>query len=69
MRGELAPLLAPTLIVVGSEDGPSRRASDALAEALPQARLVVVPGAGHVVNLQKPDEVSAAMHEFVDGLG
>jgi pimeloyl-ACP methyl ester carboxylesterase len=68
MRGDLATLRAPVLIVVGSEDGPSRRASDALAEALPQARLVVVPGAGHVVNLQKPDEVSAAMHEFVDGL-
>ena len=68
MRGELATLRAPVLIVVGSEDGPSRRACDALADALPQARLVVVPGAGHVVNLQKPDEVSAAMHEFVDGL-
>ena len=68
MRGELAALRAPTLIVVGSEDGPSRHASDALAAALPQARLIVVPGAGHVVNLQKPDEVSAALHEFVDGL-
>jgi pimeloyl-ACP methyl ester carboxylesterase len=69
MRGDLATLHAPVLIVVGSEDGPSRRASDALAEALARARLVVVPGAGHVVNLQKPDEVSAAIHEFVDGLG
>jgi len=69
MRGDLATVRVPTLIVVGSEDGPSRRASEALAEALPQARLVVVPGAGHVVNLQKPDEVGAAMHEFVDGLG
>jgi pimeloyl-ACP methyl ester carboxylesterase len=68
MRGDLAALRAPTLIVVGSEDGPSRRASDALAAALPQARLIVVPGAGQVVNLQKPDEVSAALHEFVDGL-
>jgi pimeloyl-ACP methyl ester carboxylesterase len=69
MRDDLAKLRAPVLIVVGSEDGPSRRASEALVEALPQARLVVVPGAGHVVNLQKPEEVSAAMHEFVDGLG
>jgi len=69
MRGDLATVRVPTLIVVGSEDGPSRRASEALAEVLPQARLVVVPGAGHVVNLQKPDEVGAAMHEFVDGLG
>jgi len=61
MRDDLVKLRAPVLVVVGSEDAPSRRASDALAEALPQSRLVVVPGAGHVVNLQKPDEVSAAV--------
>ena len=62
-------MLAPALVIVGSEDGPSRRASEALAAVLPTMRLVVVPGAGHVVNLQKPEEVSAAMHEFLDGLG
>jgi pimeloyl-ACP methyl ester carboxylesterase len=69
MRAELARLRAPALVVVGSEDGPSLRASRALADAVPQARLVVVPGAGHVVNLQNPDDVSAAMREFLDGLG
>jgi pimeloyl-ACP methyl ester carboxylesterase len=69
MRAELARLRAPVLVVVGSEDGPSLRASRALAAAVPQTRLVVVPGAGHVVNLQNPDEVSAAMREFLDGLG
>jgi pimeloyl-ACP methyl ester carboxylesterase len=68
MRDDLATLRAPVLVVVGSEDAPSRRASDELAEALPRSRVVVVPGAGHVVNLQKPDEVSAAMHEFIDSL-
>ena len=57
------------LVVVGSEDGPSLRTSRALVVALPHARLVVVPRAGHVVNLQKPDEVSAAMREFLDGIG
>jgi pimeloyl-ACP methyl ester carboxylesterase len=69
LRPALEAIRCPVLVVVGSEDGPSRRACDALAAAIPQARLVVVPGAGHVVNLQKPDEVSAAMHEFLDGLG
>jgi pimeloyl-ACP methyl ester carboxylesterase len=68
MRDALAGVRCPTLIVVGSDDGPSRKASEALAEALPDVRLVVVPGAGHVVNLQRPDEVSAAMREFLDGL-
>jgi pimeloyl-ACP methyl ester carboxylesterase len=69
MRADLARVRVPVLIVVGSDDGPSLRASRALAEAMPHAKLVVVPGAGHVVNLQKPDDVSAAMHGFVDGLG
>ncbi len=69
MRADLAQLRTPVLIVVGSDDGPSLRASRALADAIPHAKLVVVPGAGHVVNLQKPDDVSAAMHGFVDGLG
>jgi pimeloyl-ACP methyl ester carboxylesterase len=69
MRAELATLRVPVLIVVGSEDGPSRRACDALAGAVQYPRVVVVPGAGHVVNLQNPDEVSAALQEFLDGLG
>jgi pimeloyl-ACP methyl ester carboxylesterase len=69
MRAALASLRCPTLVVVGSDDAPSRRASEALAAVVPHARLVVVPGAGHVVNLQKPDEVSAALREFLDGLG
>jgi 2-succinyl-6-hydroxy-2,4-cyclohexadiene-1-carboxylate synthase len=68
MRADLAHVRMPVLIVVGSEDGPSLRASRALAGAIPHAKLVVVPDAGHVVNLQKPDEVSAAIHAFVDGL-
>jgi len=43
--------------------------SRAAADRFEGAELVIVPGAGHVVNLQKPDEVSAALHEFLDGLG
>lgn len=68
MGAEVAHIACPVLIVVGSDDGPSRGACDALVTALPQARLAVIPGAGHVVNLQKPDEVSALMREFLDGL-
>jgi len=68
MRAALAAVRCPTLVVVGAEDGPSLGACRLLAAALAHARLVVIPGAGHVVNLQKPDEVSAVMREFLDGL-
>ena len=68
ITGALATVRAPARVIVGSEDGPSLRASRALAVAMPHATLVVVPGAGHVVNLQKPNAVSAAMREFLDRL-
>ena len=42
---------APVLVVVGDEDAASRPTAHALAAALPDARLEVIPGAGHVVNL------------------
>ena len=69
MQSELARITCPVLVVVGAQDGPSLRACHALAAAMAQARLAVIPEAGHVVNLQNPDEVSALMREFLDGLG
>lgn len=56
----------PVLVIVGSEDhdslGPSRR----LAELLPNAELVIVPGAGHVVNLSAPQAFNEALAKFLD---
>ena len=37
--------------------------------ALPSARLVVVPDAGHVVNLQQQAAFNDALTAFVDDLG
>jgi pimeloyl-ACP methyl ester carboxylesterase len=69
MGADLARLRCPILVLVGSEDGPSLRACRTLGQALPHARVIEIPGAGHVVNLQNPAEVSAAMRTFLDGLG
>ena len=66
---ELAPALAglrvPALVIVGAEDRGSLEPSRQLANALPDARLVVIPGAGHVVNLQAPKEFNAALLDFL----
>ncbi len=66
---ELAPALrrleAPVLIVVGERDASSLAASRALAALLPRARFVVVPDAGHVVNLQRPEAFNAALLAFL----
>jgi len=53
-RAELARIEAPALVVAGALDAASRGPSEALAAALPHARLELVEGAGHVVNLARP---------------
>lgn len=58
----------PTLLVVGADDSPSLAASRELAESLPRAELRVVPGAGHVVNLQKPKEFNESLADFLSGI-
>jgi pimeloyl-ACP methyl ester carboxylesterase len=68
----LAPRLArlehPVLVVSGEGDPASRAAGRALAERLPHARLVEIPGAGHVVNLARPDAFNAALEAFLERL-
>jgi pimeloyl-ACP methyl ester carboxylesterase len=68
LAGSLRPLALPTLVVAGARDAVSRGPCEKLAAALPRAELVVVPDAGHVVNLEARDAVSAALREFLDRL-
>jgi len=69
---DLAPTLAavriPTLVIVGARDRLSLDASRALARALPNAELVEIPDAGHLVNLARPTEFNAAVAAFLDAL-
>ena len=52
---QLRRLQVPTLVVVGEHDALLRGASEALAEAIPDARLVVLPGGGHSPQVEVPD--------------
>lgn len=69
----LAPALGrlerPVLVVVGARDRGSRAPSERLARLLPRARLVVVPEAGHVVNLQRPEAFNAAVRQWLEAEG
>jgi pimeloyl-ACP methyl ester carboxylesterase len=69
LAAELAKLDVPVLVIAGSNDGESLPPSEQLAQLLPNARLVVVPGAGHVVNLADPARFNQALGEFLDQLG
>jgi pimeloyl-ACP methyl ester carboxylesterase len=65
-RAILPGIAVPVLVIVGSEDSLTPPA-DALtmANAIPDARLVEVPGAGHLSPLENPRAVNAALREFL----
>lgn len=65
--GRLATLRVPTLVIVGDRDRGSLQPSRELAEAIPNARLAVIPDAGHVVNLAQPARFNAALDDFLRG--
>jgi 3-oxoadipate enol-lactonase len=57
---------APALVVVGGLDLPDFLIiADILAENLPRARKLVVPDAGHLPNLERPDAVNEALLSFL----
>lgn len=62
----LSSLTVPTLVVVGELDkGDFRAIAQHLAEEIPDADLAVVPGAGHLVGLDQPEELNALLLEFL----
>jgi 3-oxoadipate enol-lactonase len=70
-RPDSSPLLPelaglPTLVVVGEEDEltPPETAR-ALADRIPGARLVTVPGSGHLPPVERPVETTRALLEFL----
>jgi pimeloyl-ACP methyl ester carboxylesterase len=66
---ELLPdIKVPSLIVVGAEDTPFLAASDYMAAKIPAAKKVVIPAAGHAVNIDQPQAFIDAVLPFLDGL-
>lgn len=66
LTDELAGITAPTLLIWGAEDRVAPPATGyALAGLLRDARLVVVPGAGHDVAQEQAEEVAAHIDAFL----
>jgi proline iminopeptidase len=55
----------PVLILHGREDPIPLEASEALADALPAARLVALDDSGHVPYVEAPDALFAAIEQFL----
>jgi len=58
----------PTLVVVGADDKPFLAAADYMAVKISAARLVVIPAAGHAVNIDQPQAFIDAVLPFLNGL-
>lgn len=67
-RSELSRIVAPTLVVVGDEDVATPLAkAQQIAGAIPGARLVSIPRAGHSSTVEEPAAVTAAIESFLQG--
>ena len=54
--------------MVGAEDTPFLAASDYMATKIPGANKVVIPAAGHAVNIDQPQAFIDVVLPFLDGL-
>jgi pimeloyl-ACP methyl ester carboxylesterase len=60
---------SPTLVLCGSDDRMTPvRFSQFLADTIPAGRLVVIPEAGHMVMLERPQAVASALGNFLAGI-
>ena len=63
---QLGALDVPALVISGEKDIPSfLKMAEAYARAMPQARREVLPGAGHLANMECPDAWNAVVREFL----
>ncbi len=65
----LGDIAVPVTIIVGEEDKLTPvKYSRFLHEGISGSRLSVIPGAGHLVMMEKPAEFNSALAEFISGL-
>ena len=61
----LESVKAPTLVLIGDNDEYQREPAELLAARIPGARIVRVPGGGHLLNLTSPKAFDAAIIGFL----
>ena len=63
---QLARIACAALVVVGDGDAITPPAeAEAMHHAIPRSTLAILPGAGHLANLEQPAAFSRALHDFL----
>ena len=66
-QSALASFKGPTLVLMGAEDRLCPRdRHELMHELMPQSRLVIIEGAGHLPTLERPDETTAALRRWLE---
>lgn len=67
-RDRAEAIRVPTLVIVGDQDlvTPVELSSE-LVDLIPDASMHVIAGAGHLGNIEKPDEFNRIVEEFIRG--
>ena len=69
VRSRLGEIAAPTLVLVGEHDEETPLSyAEALAAGIRGATLEIIPGAGHIANLEAPGAVTAALRAHLDAV-
>jgi pimeloyl-ACP methyl ester carboxylesterase len=68
-RERLSDIQEPTIVICGTEDKMTPlRFSQYLVDNILESRLEVIPDAGHMVMLEKPQEVAQVLTAFLEGI-
>lgn len=66
-EGLLPQIACPTLVITGERDSWASPAQhEAFAARIPDSRLVIVPGAGHMLPMEAPDAVNTAIASWLE---
>lgn len=70
LRAQLSGISVPTRVIAGAEDPATpARVCQEIADGIERADLIVVPGASHLVNVEKPEPVNSAIIAHLNGSG
>ena len=62
---EMQRIDVPTLIITGDEDWPCLLPGILMKQSIPTAALVVMPNAGHAINIEEPGEYNRIVGDFL----
>lgn len=70
LTSRLREIRCPTVIIVGKDDpGTPVAMAEEIHQAMPESRLVIIPDAAHLANLEQPDAFNQALAEFLAQTG